>query len=1192
MKMGLPHAVLALALTVPVPLCAGFVFKEDFSVIDSLERPYGIEVDKTSHYSHGHGRVIDGRYAILLHGNRHRLAVPALSDFRLEAGWDLETVIDPKRTVMGFKVLYRLDRFSGECRSVELARDRDGRLSLSADGRELGARENASVSELRNCTIVLEIRRESAHVETCGFAADFAIAGGPAAGSIAFDATSGSCEQFYISRIALVSPETPQKQRLTSMRFHLPAVQGFQEPLSYDVSVNRYRSGETEIECELSGGVASRGKRLETGGGEWAAVLEKIQSPYLRLKGSASDARKLYLWNGERMFSDPEVVGRERALPCPWPLKRRFFFGDLSGEPAIAAGYEHAICSTWRFAANGPYEQIRDWHGKELYLGESLFGGTVATVAKSPADKLITKRIPADIPRYDKALAHAKREHYFYESEQVSFVIETCFDSALWQGSEISVAPRFTDIYGKDLPNVSVKLGNKTERAHAGGIREISRLVTLEQRLPCGVYKLNWTQRAGAGAPKGDYAVFEVLPDDPNGPCPPLASKLPTLVSMPNELKYLEQSALDPWGDFAGFGHCYAIDNRYPAVGNALEIWRMLPVYRRKWWCWNWDRNSNDYDMYGAFNRELVRNADIFGGHDNRRNTQSRYELGVLSYYIDDQLKFLRDFVAERKPPLRKLKLARLEERVAANKPISAEEFTDLFETCWDEFKAYCRPRIEANVQAFTDYILSLNPKVARATYGPYAFYVSHYKTAYTLTYSGYPIEKDPRVRGNGSYWLFEEYHHSCDYPLFRGALFVATYDFNYGYGRRIFPEIYYSGWTRCADGAVYMAHPLSRTSLADTHQRKVAYQYVYGTPQFRNGRYTFWKDYGFHARNPEREAMEQFLYAWGKVIDNVPVRAPKAPVALFDFGAMARNGEYMDVDCSPVYGGQELTDVCNSAEEGLAYVYEQCVVNGYTTPVVSDFGSLDDISADNAEFAILPPIVAGTPPETLAKIRALHARGVNLIATREVVGLENLFGVKRNPSGARKIGCVGSETFENREAKALYGLDGAKPLLFASAEKAGAADIPLVVVNQTRTGRTAFVNAPPASIRRVSFRHVYHWGQDSISEPLKSAVKEAFAYLAPAPAVKSERGLASAAWTEKGELAVILSDESPIYNDGTVYPAAFRFSVRLPDVEKAEIESDAPYAVVSRKAGEIVLRTETDKDTALFFTFTHGKAK
>ena len=398
MKIGLPHTVLALALAAPVPLCAGFVFEEDFSVTDSMGRPYGIEVDKTSHYSHGHGWVIDGRYAILLHGNRHRLAVPALSDFRLEAKWDLETVIDPKYTVVGFKVLYRLDRFSGACRSVELVRDRGGRLSLSADGRELGARENVAMSELRDCMILLEIRGESAHIETCGFTADFANGGGPAAGSIAFDATSGSCEQFYISRISLVSPETPQKQRLTSMPFHLPAVQGFQEPLSYDVSVNRYRSGEMEIEYELSGGVASRGKRLETGGGEWSSVREKIQSPYLRLKGSASDARKLYLWNGERMFSDPKAVGREKALPCPWPLKGRFFFGDLSGEPMIAAGYEHAIANPWRFAANGPYEQIRDWHGKEIYLGESLFGGTVATVARSPADKLITKKIPADIP--------------------------------------------------------------------------------------------------------------------------------------------------------------------------------------------------------------------------------------------------------------------------------------------------------------------------------------------------------------------------------------------------------------------------------------------------------------------------------------------------------------------------------------------------------------------------------------------------------------------------------------------------------------------------------------------------------------------------------------------------------------------------------------------------------------------------
>ena len=1170
----------------------GYHYDADFSVTDAVGQPYCIEVDRNSHYSHGHGKVMDGRYAILLDGNRHRLATPALGDFRLESDWSLDTVVDPYRVKLGWRLHYRYDRRTGRGNVLELVRDHKGRLTLTADGREIAARDLPEPAELKDAKLVLEVRGARARVETAGFAVDFDVAPVNAKGAIAFDASRNTCEQLYLKTVSVTTEETPAKKELTRQTFTLPAVQGFQEPLVYDVVVSRYESGETEFACTLSGGVASRGKRIETGGGEWTSVHERLTAPYLRFDGSANDVRKLYLWNGMLEFCDSKARKGYRP-PCRWPFVRTFVLSDFTGTPSLAAGYDHAIASPWRFAENGPYEQIRSWDGKELYLGAALDGGAVATVAKSPADKKIVSKIPADLPRREQALAHARREHYFFASEDVRFALETSYDPRRWQKDEIAVSVRFADVYGKDLADGAFSLGEPVLAQASDSISRQTREARLLKNPGTGVYKLFVTTKAGAGEPKTDTVVFEVLPDDPKGPCPPLASGLPTFVSMPNETKYLEQNAFDPWADFCGVGHYYAVDNRYPAVGNALEIWRLLPAYRRRWWCWNWDRNSSDYAMETDFNRDLIRHADVYGGNDYRRNRQSRYDLGVLSFYHLDQLKFLRDFVAERKPPLKRLTLERLNALVAKGGGLTYPEFEDLFDTCWVDWIAYARPRIDRNTADFDRFVHDLNPDVGLAGYGPYAFYVSHYKTAYTMTYNGYSVEKEPWVRDNGSFWLFEEYHHSCDYPLFRGALFVATYDLYYGYGRKIYPEIYYSGWTRCMDGAVYKAHPLSRTTLADTHQRRVAYRYAYGTPRLRDGKSAFWTDYGFHARNPERAAMEEFVYAWGKLRENRPVRATKAPVAFFDHAAMMRNGDYLDRDCNPNTGTPgQLADVCNSAEEGLAYVYEQAVVNGYTTPVVTDFAELRVITPENAEYAILPPIVEGTPKDVLDGIRALHARGVNLIATREVVGLEDLFGVKRNPSGARPIGHVGFENFSNREAKALYAADGAKPVLFA-AERAGAPDdIPLVLVHETKTGRTAFVNAPPANIRRASFTDVYHWGQDSLSVPLKKAMSEALAYLAPQPSVKAERGLAMSAWTENGDLAVILSEESPIYNDLEKYPVPFRFTVRAKGIGRAEISADAPYAVVRREDDCLVLRTETAKDTALFFRFSIPSAK
>ena len=159
--------------------------------------------------------------------------------------------------------------------------------------------------------------------------------------------------------------------------------------------------------------------------------------------------------------------------------------------------------------------------------------------------------------------------------------------------------------------------------------------------------------------------------------------------------------------------------------------------------------------------------------------------------------------------------------------------------------------------------------------------------------------------------------------------------------------------------------------------------------------------------------------------------------------------------------------------------------------------------------------------------------------------------------------------------------------MLLWAAERPGAAmDIPLVVKKSGAKGRTVFVNAPASSIRRVSFRTVFHWGQDSLSTNLKEAMREAYAFLAPGPAVKSDHGLVSSAFNERGDLVVVVSDEPPIYKDRTVYPVPMRFVVQAPRIGEAEIEADAPYTVVSRDRDRVVVRVRMDRDSAYFFRF------
>jgi hypothetical protein len=523
----------------------------------------------------------------------------------------------------------------------------------------------------------------------------------------------------------------------------------------------------------------------------------------------------------------------------------------------------------------------------------------------------------------------------------------------------------------------------------------------------------------------------------------------------------------------------------------------------------------------------------------------------------------------------------------------SFEDIKEIFDSGWDEYKAFCKPRIEANEKVFTEHLLSIKPTVGFATYGPHAFYITHYKSAYALEYAGHPIEKDPRVRANGSFWVFEEYHHSCDYPLHRPSLFVATYDYHFGYGRRIFPEIYYSGWSRCLDGAVYNAHPMSRTQLAFTHQRRIAYRYVYGTPRFKNGRYGFWTDDGFHARNPEREAMEEFVYAWKNVVENRPVRPPRAAFIAVDFDLLRRHGEYFETETNTRFGdGSEHVDICNTGEEALAYAHDRCSVNGYSTPVVCSAADFDAITPAMADFVALPPIEKGTPQKVLDSIRRMHERGVNLLATEAVCGLEDIFGVEPDPKGFRKVGRIGTEVFSHKMSQARYRAAGSKVALFGASSKKDAADIPLVFMKENAAARAVLVNVPPTVVRRSTFRNVYHWGQESLSEEMMRAYRDVIAWLSPNPEVKADGALATGAFSKNGDFVVVVSDESPIYNDSEKYPKMVKLTVREQGIGNLKMTADTPYSVISRADDEISLRIPLNKDTAYFLHWSRGGEK
>ena len=1139
---------------------AEFAVEEDFSVRDECGLSPAISIDRRSALSHQHGEVNDGGYTILVPGNRHYLAMPPVGDFTLSVDYSLS--LYSLDTGLGYDVYFG----DGHCLGVWF--DVEGRLCFFLDGRKFAdgkARASGGVKAYDD-TLRMELKGGSLVATAFGSTVRAAVAPG-ARGKVGFDVAYSAGNQMTLRRVSFASSDTPEKTPLAALRFALSRCQGFSEPLVYDVKLSRYATGETEIDAVLSGLLGSASGRIETGGGEWCSLQDRLDTPYLRVESrDGGEFAALPLWNGARTYPDPEVKRRamasskssgEAKMDIPqWPVSRRFVLSGFPDDWTMAAGYVAAMEHPNRLAGNGPYEQIRDKSGELVYEGGSIRRGHVAVKVVPKPDPAFLARIPNDLPRLAEAVAHASTQGYFLESTVPEFSVDVATHPGEFAPGEVSYETSLTTVYGDPVEK---------------GVR-----------LPVGVYHFVVDWNAGVKSGREKF-IFEVLSDDPDGPCPPLASKLPTLFAMPNEVKFLEETVFDPWSQFGGVQHYYAMSTHYPAVGMKYRVWDALRPYCRKWFAQNNRRNMADDGAFTAENVAINKVAGYSYSLDAAAMYGDRYDFTNPRAYRGKQLDLLTQFYAERRPPAKLLTSARLAEIGKAGAQLTNDEFREMFASCWEEFCDWARPRANAEDAAFERRLLSVNPRLARAGYGPMPIYGATYKTPYFLRSASKGVETIPEFRANGSFWVFEEYHHSCDYPICRASFFVSAYGLHFPASRLIFPEIYYSGWGRCNDGAVFQAHPGKYRIVGACHQRRLVFDYVYGTARFRDGAFGYWRDYGFHARNPEPDTMAEFVKAWGLTVKNPPKAPPRAPFTFVDFGAFRRHGDYLETECNFEVKVGTLDfgshgDVCNTAEESVAYLYEQVALGGRVTPVVTDFRELDAITPENCAFAILPPIVAGTPPETLAAIRRMHGRGVPLLASEDVCGLEDIFGVKR--CEPRKVSGIGVERFSHRLAVAKYESAGAKALL-SSSDGVG-----LVFAHEAGGGRAAFVAAPPTVLNRASMRGRYGRGQPNVSRALVGGVRAAFAFLDPKPSVEATRGEVCAATTGDGSLVVTIGDASPIYHDGGVYPAALRVAVRTPGVGAATVETEAKFKVVSRSGDELVFWTETEKDAALFFKF------
>ena len=195
-----------------------------------------------------------------------------------------------------------------------------------------------------------------------------------------------------------------------------------------------------------------------------------------------------------------------------------------------------------------------------------------------------------------------------------------------------------------------------------------------------------------------------------------------------------------------------------------------------------------------------------------------------------------------------------------------------------------------------------------------------------------------------------------------------------------------------CRAGFCHMRSPIRRPPATANGS-----SYAYAAAWFDGAGFHFWNDNGFQPKHWGREEFSEFLAAWSVIRRVRPRRLLRTAGFVYSREACRRQPDIVERYASRYYqdgkGPVFRCDIINTAEEGVAFAYEQARMDGQAAGFLTDWEHLDRLSARDCHTLVLPPLTELTPDER-RMIQRLHAQGINLLALERVDGLESLFGV------------------------------------------------------------------------------------------------------------------------------------------------------------------------------------------------------
>ncbi len=1044
------------------------IFNDDFQAQPDGAYPHGWAVERHSDLSHDLAEVRRDALRILFPGNLHLPLMPPIREGVLK----LTMRGDVYSASAVLRILFRYDP---QTRSGYCIRHTWGVAGMSTAfgicrNREFTTLASVESDKLKTTVAnEVQLRLECAAHEFAWFHQDQCLArfadpdrtfGRP--GLIALD--RGVTKQFYICdvlNVHITSDEPESFKAFWPERvFDLPAdLNGLTDPWCFKVRAVQ-SPHRTKIEAEIFGGPGARQPVMFDPRG--LRGNSRLTRPYARVEsGLAGDVpRTQYLHSGSLGLKEHWAPRSSGDLPCDseGPARRTLWFDDLPADAWLALGYKRYEAEDRLALAGGPAEMlVCPKTGEIIYAGPALDPGALVLEIHSPPDKKIVGMIPADEVRRDQALAFARNNHFFFESEPVSFTVqlrhrqpdlqnadlalwivwEDAFQSPLAEDRRVDFCPQIGVVsYGAvqsgcgqvGSTHARKSVDDQRERAEATdelsaklharmGVTTLTAAPVDFAGLKAGVYHLRVELRRGAQTLLSLRRAFEVMADDPAALPPPLVSGLPDLI--PQIPDYATATgAFDPWvGRGVDAMHYLANCSHHILPARVNRIWDLVHLYRRRWVVELQRRMTPD--PAPEANADVVQYADRVYWNQRHDLWHGGYDKVVLAALIE----FLRQnpavsavLAGADKP---------MQPAVPAVNPGGDCRFQD-GETCLDAdviektgaltvamYRELLTRHWKAWVEFFNQWMLAehvpamharlraVNPKAEWVTYGIYPPYGSAYKGAYFARYTGRDLRNGFERFYDGP-MLLEDYPYMCGYPLQR-AVFMLTAMKLEAPKLKQYPEVY--GVNGCADDSrpVYGMPPYAHSHTPTGFFRKTVFEYACAAVWFAADSFHYWNDNGFQAMAWTAAHYDAVVRTWGILKKHPPAKPLRTTAfAVSRAACLAHPDIFTETRINPDFEGRlYYHDVVNTAEENTAFAYEEARQDGQSAGFLLELADIAKLDPADAHTLVVPPL-SGISAECQAAIRRLHERGVALIGFEEPGDLADLFGVRRRAKSVR----------------------------------------------------------------------------------------------------------------------------------------------------------------------------------------------